>query len=182
MMPPDFNDSNPMTKRDFLVLMIKVFGLSSAVTTIFSVLPSTLMFAVVRFEEIGASVIIWMIATSMITVGLFWILTFRADKLVDLLKLGQGFADERIEFGNLKSEDILKIGILVIGGLLFIRNVPGLLSNTYWVFKGDNAGMKFPDKDKVNLGISALNVILGYLLFTNYDVVARRIKGKREED
>jgi hypothetical protein len=168
-----------MTKRNFLILMIKLFGLYAAVTSIFSTIPNNIVFSL---GHLDAFMIVWILVTLVITVGLFWTLTFKADRLVDLLKLGQGFTDERIELGKIKSEDILKTGTFVIGGLLFIRNVPGLLSNIFWAFRGEIAGLEFTEKDKVNLGVSALNVILGYLLFTNFDVVARRLKGKREAD
>jgi hypothetical protein len=168
-----------MTKRDFLILIIKLFGLYAAVTAIFSTLPNNIVFSL---GYIDTFVIVWVLATLVITVGLFWILTFKADRLVDLLKLGQGFTDERIELGNIKSEDILKTGTFVIGGLLFIRSVPGLLSNIFWAFRGEIAGLEFTEKDKVNLGVSALNVILGYLLFTNYELVAKRLKGNKAAD
>ena len=168
-----------MTKRDFLILMIKLFGLSSAVTSIFSVLPNNVMFS---FGHIDITVIIWLVVVSIVTVGLFWLLTFKADKLVDLLKLDKGFTDDRIEIGNIKTEDLVKIGIFVIGGLLFIKNIPGLLSNVFWAFKGEVAGLEFTEKDKFNLAVSGLNVLLGYLLFTNYDIVARRLNKKKDGD
>ena len=164
-----------MTKRDFLILMIKLFGLYTAVTTLFSVLPGNIIYSL---RYIDALVITWIIASLGVTIGLCWILTFRADRLVDLLKLDKGFADERIEFGNLRSEDIIKTGVFIMGGLLFIRTLPGLLSNVFWAFKGEVAGVEFAERDKVNLGVNALNVLVGYLLFTNYDVVAKKLKRK----
>ena len=166
-----------MTKRDFLILMIKLFGLYSAVTTIFSVLPNNVMFSL---GQVDIFVIIWIIIVTVIVAGLFWVLTFRADKLVDLLKLEKGFSDDRIELGDIKSEDIIKTGTFVIGGLLIIENIPGLLSQTFWAFRGEVVGFEFTAKDKFNLGVSGLNVLLGYLLFTNYDAVARRLKGGRK--
>lgn len=99
-----------MTKRDFFIVLVKLFGLYSAVTTIFSGLPNNIMFGM--NGEINIQVYIWLFAVTSVVVGLFWLLTFKADKLVDLLKLGKGFSDDRIETGNIKSEDIIKIGLL----------------------------------------------------------------------
>lgn len=82
-----------MTKRDFLVLMIKLFGLYSVVTTIFSVLPNNIVFAL---GQLDATIAVWVIAVFVVTVGLFWLLTFKADRLVDFLKLEKGFVDDRI--------------------------------------------------------------------------------------
>jgi hypothetical protein len=169
-----------MTKRDFFILLIKVFGLYSAVTAIFSALPSNIMFGM--HGEVEISVYVWIVAVTFIIAGLFWILTFKADKLVDLLKLEKGFSDDRIELESIKSEDIIKIGTFVIGGLLMIKSVPGLLSQIFWSFKGEIIGQEFTARDKFNLGVSGLNVLLGFLLFTNFDIVARRLNKKKEGD
>jgi hypothetical protein len=166
-----------MTKRDFLILMIKLFGLYSIVTTLFSALPGNVIFAMGHFDF---TIAVWILVVFVVTMGLFWLLTFKADRLVDLLKLEHGFVDDRIELGSIKPEDIIKIGTFVIGGLLFLRSIPGFLSGTFWAFKGDIAGLEFSEKDKFDLVVSGLNVMFGYLLFTNYDWVAKRLNGKRE--
>jgi hypothetical protein len=168
-----------MTKRDFLILMIKLFGLYSAVTTIFSALPNNIAFSL---RYIDAFIVAWLIIATLITVGLFWLLTFKADRLVDLLKLDKGFADDRIELGNIKAIDIIKTGVFIIGGLLILKSIPGLLSQIFWAFKGDIAGQEFTAEDKFSLTVNGLNLLLGYLLFTNYDVVARRLRGKTDAD
>jgi hypothetical protein len=168
-----------MTKRDFLILTIKLFGLNSLVATIFSVLPNNVVFS---FGHFDFEVAVWLVIVLIVTVGIFWILTFKANKVVNFLKLDNGFADDRIELGNIKPEDIIKAGVFIIGGLLFIKNVPSLLSNAFWAVKGEIIGLEFTVKDKVNLGISGLNVLIGYLLFANYDIVARRLKAKKDSD
>ena len=128
--------------------------------------------------HLDATVAAWIVIVLVVTVGLFWLLTFKADRLVDILKLDKGFTGDRIELVNVKSTDIIKIGTLVIGGLLFLKNIPALLSNVFWAFKGDITGLEFSEKDKFNLVVSGLNVIAGYLLFTNYDFVSRRLMNK----
>lgn len=169
-----------MTKRDFFILLVKVFGLYSAVTAIFGVLPSNIMFGF--GGEIQIEMYIWTVAAVFIVAGLFWLLTLKADSLVDFLKLGKGFSDDRIELGNIKPEDIIKIGVFIIGGLLLIRSVPGLLSQIFWSFKGEVVGREFKPQDKFNMVVSGLNVLFGYLLFTNSDRVARLLNRKKEAD
>src|SRR6201991_1210130 len=56
----------------------------------------------------------------------------------------------RIELDNIRSEDTLKTGTFIIGGLLFIKSVPGLLSNIFRAFKGDIAGIEFSDRENMN--------------------------------
>jgi len=167
-----------MTKREFFILLIKVFGLYSAVATLFSGLPSNVLFGI--NAEIEIVTYVWLVAVTFLVAGLFWILIFKADKLVDLLKLEKGFSDERIELGNIKSQDIIKIGVFIIGGLLIIKSVPLLLNQLFGSFKGEIIGQEFSARDKFNLGVSVLNLLLGYLLFTNYDTIARRLNKKKE--
>lgn len=167
-----------MTKRDFFVLLIKVFGLNALVNGIFSVIPNNMMFG---FSNVDIFVVLWTIAVVGIFFGTFWILILKADWLAGLLKLDKGFSDERIELGNLSSADIIKLGIFVIGGLLLIQSIPGLLSHVFWAFKGELVGKEFNEKDKFNFAVSVLNVLAGYLLMTNYDRVSKLFEDKSTE-
>ena len=151
-----------MTKRDFLILVIKLFGLYSAVTAIFSSLPNIAL----SIQYIEPFFLVWIVVVVIIIAGLFWLLIFKADKIVDVLKLHKGFADERIELANIKARDIVGAGIFIIGGLIIIRTVPALLSQVYWAFKGEIAGQEFTVEDKFHLSVSGVNLVIGYLLFT----------------
>src|SRR5260221_11433714 len=118
-----------MTKKDLFVLLIKIFGLFSAVTSLFSVLPNNIMFALQSEDLIS---IIWMIITIAVVLWLFLILFFKRNKIVELLKLERGFQEEKIDLGNLNFTDIIKIATFVIGGFLNIDNCPGFLSQKLW--------------------------------------------------
>lgn len=167
-----------MTKRDFFILIIKVFGLFSVVTSLFSVLPSNISFAMM---DIDALSILWIVMALVVVVGLFVALIFKADKVVRLLKLDKGFDDEKIEIGNLKSTDIIKIGTFIIGGLLILDNIPAFLSHSLFAFKGDVIGLEYNSQDKFRWAVSGLNLIIGFLLLTNYDFVAKKLKTEKTE-
>lgn len=167
-----------MTKRDFFILIIKVFGLFSVVTSLFSVLPSNISFAMM---EIDALSILWIAVAIFVVVGLFVALIFKADKVVRLLKLDKGFDDEKIEIGSLKPTDIIKLGTFIIGGLLILDNIPAFLSHSLFAFKGDIIGLEYNTQDKFNWAVSGLNLIIGFLLLTNYDFVAKKLKTEKTE-
>lgn len=126
-----------MTKRDFFILVIKLFGLFSLVTSLFSVLPNNISFALMYMDAFSLA---WIAVAVFVVIGLFVLLVLRPDKVVSLLRLDKGFDDDRIEVGNLKSSDILKLGIFIIGGLLILDNIPAFLSHTLFAFKGDVSG------------------------------------------
>lgn len=162
-----------MTKRDFFILIIKVFGLFWVVTSLFSVIPNNISFALM---DIDLFTLLWISIAISVAVGLFLILIFKADKIVQILKLEKGFDNDKIEFGNLKPIDIIRIGTFIIGGLLILENIPAFLSHALFALKGDVIGLKYPLQNKFNWAVSGLNILIGFLLITNYDYVAGKLK------
>lgn len=167
-----------MTKRDFFILLIKVFGLYSVVISLFSVLPGNISLALL---DVDVFVIIWLAVAFTVVIGLFVLLIFKSDKVVNALRLDKGFDDDRIELGNLKPSDIIKVGTFIIGGLLILDNIPAFLSHSLFAFKGRTIGMQYTTQDKFNWAVTTLNLIIGFLLLTNYDLVARKLKLKTEK-
>jgi len=166
-----------MTKKDFFILIIKLFGLFSLVSILFSVLPKYVPYF---FVEIDIISIIWIVAIIGLSIGLFLVLIFNSERLVKLLKLEKGFDDDRIDFGNLNTTDVIKIGTFIIGGLLLIDNIPIFLYHAFVAFKGEIIGMRYMSQDKYNWAVSLINLIIGYLLLTNYDYVARFFKNRKK--
>lgn len=167
-----------MTKKDFFIVLIKVFGLYSIVTNLFSVLPSSLIYAL---SEIDAFVIAWLLLVIIGVFGLFILLIFKAHKVVSMLKLDKGFDSNYIDFGNDSAKNIIKIGIIIIGGLLIINNIPSFLSQLFFSFKNEVSGSSVQFNGGYNLAISIINIILGYLLLSNYNFIAKRMKLKDSE-
>lgn len=168
-----------MTKKDFFIAAIKLFGLFSLVTSVFSVIPSNISYALMDIDAIS---ILWMMVAAIAVGGLFVLLVFRADSVVRALRLDKGFDDDRIELRGLKSADIIKIGTFIIGGLLILQNIPAFLSHTLFAYKSGNMGMPYRAEDKFDWAVSAINLVVGYLLFTNYEFVAKIMKTKSQEE
>jgi len=55
-------------------------------------------------------------------------LIYKPDKIIDWLKLDKGFDDDRIDFQNFNNTNILKLAVIVIGGIMLIKNIPAFLS------------------------------------------------------
>ena len=168
-----------MTKRDFFILVIKLFGLFSLVTSLFSVFPNNISFALMYIDAFSLA---WLAVAVFVVIGLFVLLVLRPDKVVSLLRLDKGFDDDRIDLGNLKSSDILKLGIFIIGGLLMLDNIPPFLSHTLFAFKGDVSGKVYDTEDKFRWALNAINLLLGYLLVTNYSSVSKLLKRDKEKN
>lgn len=178
-----------MTKKDFFIVLIKIFGLYSIISILFSTLPGNIAFVISYIEMTG---IIWVIMTALVILGMFYLLLIKANKLSEFLKLEKGFDEERIDFGGLKSSDLVKFAILTIGGFLFAENISPFLSHTLFAFKSsiprgfDQATnqeiLKYNRiEDYVYWASSAFSLFVGFLLVTNYKKLSKYIERKNVE-
>ena len=171
-----------MTKRDFFIMIIKVFGLYWVVNLLFR-LPSN--FAYVIMDKPTPFTVFWLLLSTFFGIGLFVLLISNAGNIVRLLKLEKRFDDDRIEFGNLKASDIVKIGTFIIGGLLLLDSIPVFLKYLLVAFDKEIASQVtesniYNPLDKFYLIISSVKIVLGYLLLKNYDFMANRFDNKTD--
>lgn len=171
-----------MTKRDLFRLIIKIFGLYSIVTVLFSAIPSNIYFAL---NTIDLRSIVWVCVTLIVTISLFVFLIFKSDKVVNILKLDKGFDEERIEFQNFNSQNIVKLAVIVIGGMMILKNIPAFLSYTLFAFKSSFNNelthniIKFTSlREYISWTMSFLNIFIGYLMCTNYTRISKVIRRK----
>jgi len=162
-----------MTKKDFFILIIKLFGLYSIITALFLTLPQNISFLVNDFR---ISAIIYVTVVLVIVVGLFILLIFKTPYLVKLLKLEKGFDNDYLEFGNLTSPEIVKIATFIIGGFLIIHNIPIFINQTISAFRSSLLLMTITPNYKWSWLVTGLNILIGYLLITNLNFVVRLLK------
>lgn len=175
-----------MTKRDFFIVLIKVFGLYLIIVTVFSTLPYNIMLA----TGIGYVGVIWIIAAILIVAGLLFLLLTQAGRISDILNLEKGFDEERIDFSGLKNLDLIKFVLLLIGGFLFLENLPVFLSDTLLIFKAfvpkgfdsayENQGTLRYDRleDYTHWISSGFNLLVGYLLISNFKKISQYLHEK----
>ena len=76
-------------------MLIKIFGLYWTVSVILSALPGNITFVLGHFDLISVS---WLVLTMTISIGIFYLLIKSADKVSNILKLEEGFDEDRIDF------------------------------------------------------------------------------------
>ena len=176
-----------MSKRDLFITLIKVFGLYLLIATLFSGLPNSLIFFL---GTMNLADIIFVIITFIIIIGLFYLLVYKADKISDFLKLEKGFDDTRIDFNGLKNTDIIKFVVLIIGGFLFIENIPTFFTRTIFAFKSavpqgfsyDDDIVKYNNiQDYIGWASSAFNLLVGYFLIKNHKRISNFLNRKTME-
>lgn len=162
-----------MTKRDFFKIIIKLFGLYSAIIVLFSVLPQNIS-NILTINE-NYLLLIWIIISLLIVLALCLLLLYKSDYIVDILKLDKGFDDDRIELGTLSNESIFKFALLLIGGFLVIDNLPHFLQYTFAAFKSKMPSSGYIPQTTVNYfnwASSGINILMGYVLISNYKRIA----------
>jgi len=176
-----------MTKKDFFRLIIKLFGLYFAISLLTSLFLGNVIYVLNDFDLVG---LIWLIVSIAFIFFLLRFLIFKNDKLIQWLKLDKGFDDDKIEFQNFNTENILKLATIVIGGILLINNIPGFLSYTLFAFKSTVGNTFYSSNDVryldtrqyVNWGECFFKIVIGYLILTNYNQVSKLLKTKNTEE
>jgi len=166
-----------MTKRDFFIIIIRVFGLYVLINTIFF-LPTSIDNILMSFKYNDFSVFLLVVLLLFFSIALFVFLLFYTGKIVTFLKLDKGFDDNRIEISHLTLDDLLKFAIVIIGGMLIMNNISGFITYLSYFFKLKALHASVENFSYLNFAISFLNIIVGYLLITNYDIVSNFLKIK----
>ncbi len=128
---------------------------------------------------------VWMSLILLTEIALIVALIVYAATLVRMFRLDKGFEEDRIVFDKLKTQDILKMAIFLIGGILILDSFPDFLSHAYQFLqqKASHSYMN-PPKNDFGWALSTVNLFIGFLLLTNYDWVAKKLnlESKKNEE
>lgn len=176
-----------MTKKDFFRLIMKLFGLYALIQTVFGYIPSNISYI---FYDFDASIFFWILGATLLVVAIFVLLIFKVDLLINWLKLDKGFDNERIDLNNFNGINIIKLAIILLGGVLIINYLPDLLQTSYLWFKKEVSSRGLNSLEAItygqnsmhiNWGIALINVVLGIILITNYARLAQWLYRKEKE-
>src|SRR5665647_1635112 len=114
-----------MKITDIIRLLIKLFSLFFLAHSLFTMLPQITM-----SFSIGAELIFLISAAIQIVilVLIFWVLFFKTDWILRILKLDQGYENEMIELKDSKKEPVLDLAIVIVGGIVIVKYLPIFLS------------------------------------------------------
>lgn len=169
-----------MTIRAFWILLIKVIGIWFLFESL-SVLGEFIT-TMLSFLEEPDIIITWIILT-LITILLYFgallLFVFRAEWLVNVLKLEKGIKEERIELSS-NQEQLLRLATIIIGGLLIILSFPDFCRELFHFMQFKVILRESPSL--VPLVFLIVKTIIGFLMMTNGDRIARFIDKKSKMD
>ena len=170
-----------MLINTFWKIIIKIIGLLLLLSS-FSIIPqfiSTLSFSngSLDFQSL---LFIWLMLFGSIAVYILIIrlFLFKAEWIVDKLKLEKSFNEERINI-EIRSSTVLTIAIIVIGGLTIIESLPSFCSKLFIFLQQKMLFKDYPDSHW--LIFHFIKIIIGYLLLTNGKRFAEYIEKGSDE-
>jgi hypothetical protein len=103
---------------------------------------------------------------------------FKSSLLVSILKLERHFEENRIDI-TVSQDTVLKIVIILFGGLTLINSIPNLIRETFQFLKQNELFKNY--RDASWLVFHSINSLIGYLLITNSKEIANLINKKTEK-
>lgn len=84
------------------------------------------------------------------------------DKIVSIFRLNKGYERDFIALDNLVAADIVKVGVFIMGVMLFINNIPYTISWVIQRFSSDVSGINANVYDNYSFFVAIGNALLGF--------------------
>jgi len=157
-----------MKITDIIRLLIKLFSLFFLAYSLITILSQITMSITIGAE------LIYLISAAIQIVFMFlvfWLLFFKTNWIIRILKLDQGYENDMIELKDSKKEPILDLAIVIVGGIVLVKYFPIFLSNLIFAFQASSGVNDVTDSYmsdmKIRIATNLLGIIIGYLLITN---------------
>ncbi len=177
-----------MKIRTFWNIIIKAIGIILLLQTLLFV-PQFLS-SVNFFYLVDDGVNFWLITVTYLLLMLvflvitMWFLFTKTNWIINKLHLDKGFDEEIIDLKASYSK-VLGLLIVVIGGFWFINTLPGFLLKIAEIFRFKQNGFLphyATDFSYTPLIFDIIKMLLGYLMISNANVIARFIDKKNKND
>ncbi len=173
-----------MTIRTLFVIILKILGIFF-IRDFLSLIPQLISFSYAYRHDNNSAETMWgALVTAVLVVLLYgfiaYALIFKTNSIIDALRLDNGFAREDLPL-NMHRSTILGIAILVIGGYMFIDEIPNCcrLWYEYFQIKTIPGGQANP---KISyLLVSVLRIIIGFLLVVEQRWIINFIERKKAQ-
>jgi hypothetical protein len=158
-----------MKIRTFWIFLLKILGLYIVLVSI-DVIAQFVSSIYYLFVDDFSDTLLKLSVFGMLIVMIFMyylvlhFFVFKPNLIIDKLKLDKGFDEEKIELND-NSSSILRIAIILIGGLILVDSLPILCKNIFMLFQQRNLFKNYSGSGWIIFGV--IKSIIGYLLLTN---------------
>jgi len=180
-----------MTPRSLFIIIIKIIGLYFLIDII-RVVPQFLSTITYLFRgDVTSGLIGIVCCILLIAIYLFLVkyILFKADKIVEKLGLDKNFDEEKFEF-NIHRSSVIKISVMLIGGMLLVDYTVPFILNLYSYIQEKNQSNINSMLDafaggarvsQANLVHGFVMILIGYFLVTNSRMITNWIEKKRKD-
>tara|TARA_R110002073_G_scaffold53840_4_gene138806 strand:- start:17142 stop:17651 length:510 start_codon:yes stop_codon:yes gene_type:complete len=164
-----------MEVKDLFRLALKLIAIFFTIEAIF-LISGNIRYFVYGHEFLNISSI-WMVISTLLPILMYYLIFVQSDKLIKFLKIEKGFKDQKVNFGNLTSNEILKITFIIFGLLMIVWGLPNFITNCFYAFKYSVEPQFLNDSqvfrhDYFEITESGIYILIGYLIISNYKRIA----------
>lgn len=156
--------------------------------TLFSYFP--MIIAYFQDFEFSLQTILLTAASFILPIGIFVLLLFKADSIINLFRLDRGFDDDIIRFEKIQFDHLIIFACVILGGLLILNNIVYFIEAVLNSF-ADLVRPKYPisnDLLRVNDHFyppwlfSGINLLMGYLVIDyRYKIAKYLLKSRADQ-
>ena len=110
--------------------------------------------------------------------AIIYYLIFKTNKLVQWFRLEKDFDSETVDLG-LSTTSVIRIAVIVLGGLMFIDNLSSLISQLLTFFQQEVLFKNYTSAQP--LVFAFIKTVIGYLLLTNSTFVSGLIEKQQSK-
>ena len=153
-----------MTPRSLFNIILKVIGIffiRNILITASNIIPAAVEINKEEFRDFGILNLVILLLEFSVYLLLTYILLFKTNRVIDKLKLDQGFQQETFTL-NIDRSTVLRITIVVLGGLIIVESIPALIQEIIYLIEMKKSGV--PNAKNYTVILQAVKLLIGIFL------------------
>jgi len=172
-----------MTPRTLFNIILKILGIFF-IKDFLAAIPQLLSVMLYLTKSDSIPEAIWTLVTTILILVAYgvvsFLLIFKTNYVIDILKLDQGFEEETLSL-NIHRSTILSISIIVIGGLLVADELPNFCRQLFSYFQEKRMTYGQTNPSLSYSIVSAVKIIIGMILMTGQRQIVNLIERQRKK-
>ena len=172
-----------MTPRTLFNIILKILGIFF-IKDFLAAIPQLLSVMLYLTKSDSIPEAIWTLVTTILILVAYgvvsFLLIFKTNYVIDILKLDQGFEEETLSL-NIHRSTILSISIIVIGGLLVADELPNFCRQLFSYFQEKRMTYGQTNPSLSYSIVSAVKIIIGMILMTGQRQIVNLIDRQRKK-
>jgi len=172
-----------MTPRTLFNIILKILGIFF-IKDFLAAIPQLLSVMLYLTKSDSIPEAIWTLVTTILILVAYgvvsFLLIFKTNYVIDILKLDQGFEEETLSL-NIHRSTILSISIIVIGGLLVADELPNFCRQLFSYFQEKRMTYGQTNPSLSYSIVSGVKIIIGMILMTGQRQIVNLIERQRKK-